>query len=130
VEAFFEAADSDLERLIVEAIGPKPVKYSDEYYGAIFIAKRAVKQMANDEDSIRFTNDIDAEFTLTKYKKDYAWGTTLNFTGKNAFNATVKNFVNVYVANGSMLDVLNEPEPIANKNLRIALETAYKGQQE
>jgi hypothetical protein len=56
------------------------------------------------------------------------WGTTLNFTGKNAFNATVKNFVNVYVANGSMLDVLNEPEPIANKNLRIALETAYKGQ--
>ena len=53
-------------------------------------------------------------------------GTTLNFTGKNAFNATVKNFVNVYVANERLLDVISENETIADKSIRLMLETTLR----
>jgi hypothetical protein len=88
-----------------------------------------VKRMANDEKSIKFDYRDGFDFTLTKYNKDYAWGATLNFTGKNAFNATVKNFANVYVANGRVLDVRwDEDETVVSKNLRFALENQYKEQ--
>jgi hypothetical protein len=46
---------------------------------------------------------------------------TVNFTGKNVFNATVKNSVNVYVANGRIIAFEENAPSITEKNLGIAL---------
>lgn len=128
VEAFWEAADAELLHLIVETIGPRPTDKSDDYYGALGIALRAVERMVHDEASIKYDYREPFYFSLTKYNKDYAWGATLNFSNKNVFGGTVKNFVNVYLANGRVLNVATEDEDIASKNLRLALEDQFNEQ--
>ena len=50
--------------------------------------------MAHDERSIRIKYHTD-NYQLIRHKKKYAWGLTVDYTGKNLFNATVKNSINV-----------------------------------
>ena len=47
-------------------------------------------------------------------------GLTVQYTGKNAFNATVKDSINVYIVNSSIAGI-EEGENVASRNLKIAL---------
>ena len=128
VEARSEAAEQEFNRLVVNAIGEKPddkgaYDKSDAtrvYWNVLGMISQALKRMAHDERSIQLRHDI-GSYSLTRYKNKYAWGLTVGYTGKNAFNATVKNSVNVYVANNSVIDIEEDGKSIADKNLGIAL---------
>ena len=62
----------------------------------------------------------------SRYKNNYAWGLRSHIA-KNAFNATIKDSVNVYVANNSIAGV-EEGESIAAKNLAIELSKSAAAQ--
>jgi hypothetical protein len=93
------------------------------YYNALGRVNRTIKDLAHDERSIKMRHPPD-EFVLTRSKNNYAWGLTVNFTEKNAFNATVKKSVNVYVANNRIVDFEENAPSISEKILGIALSQA------
>jgi len=61
----------------------------------------------------------------SRYKNNYAWGLRSHIA-KNAFNATIKDSLIVYVAN-NIITALDEGESAAKKNLAIELSKSAAG---
>jgi hypothetical protein len=135
VEALCDSADVEFNRLVVGAAGQKPDKngnYDDSeatrvYFNVLGSVEQTIKHLAHDERSIRIQRPT-GDYQLIRQKKKYAWGLTINYTGKNAFNATVKNSLNVYVANNKIIDVEEDAPSITQKVLQGELaKTATAG---
>src|SRR5262249_30475360 len=127
VEARSAAAEQEFNRLVVNAIGEKPdgegaYDKSDAtrvYYNVLGRLQQSLKAMAHDERSVKLKYPT-GSYQLTRYKNKYAWGLTVGYTGKNAFNATVKDSVNVYIVKNSVAGI-EEGEDISSRNLGIEL---------
>jgi hypothetical protein len=128
VEAQFEAAEQEFNRLVVNAIGERPYSKGDYdkseatrvYFSVLARLEQTVKSMAHDEKSIKFQYPT-AEYQLTRYKGKYAWGATFKYTGKNAFNATRKEALNVYIANAQVVGMEEGTKSVTQQDIEREL---------
>jgi hypothetical protein len=128
-EALSDFADQEFNRLVVGAAGQKPDKNGDVdkneptrvYYNVLVSAEQTIRQFAHDERSIRIKRPT-GDYQLIRRKRKYAWGLTIEYTGKNAINATVKGSLNVYVANNKIVDVEEDAPSISQQILQSEFE--------
>ena len=132
-DALDEATKQEFDRLLEAAIGPKPKKEGDYdndvsnrvYFNVYAHVEKVLKESLNDPES--YQGGKAPEFMLTQYKKDWAWGATLDYRAKNAFGAVMKDSINIYVARNSIIGVEHGEPRIAAQNLQRALEKNLKG---